>query len=166
MRRFVGFAAVAVTLLFGLIAVTGLVSGAGAQDATPPPGGFEIAPGVTAELLPAAQEPPSLYRLTFAPDVTYPFEGDPSIALAYIESGTLTVRVDAPVTIARADAAATPGEMVAAGTDFTVTAGEYFVLPPMATGVIRNDGPESAAFSVAGIILEAMATPTASTPGA
>ncbi|MDQ3513167.1 MAG: hypothetical protein M3462_05795 [Chloroflexota bacterium] len=166
MRRFTSLVCVVAVLVVGLVALSGLVPGARAHDATPPPGGFEIAPGVTAELLPTADDPPSLYRLRFAAGVTYPFEGDPSLVVAYVESGTLTFRCDAPVTVARVDATGTPGEPVAAGTEFTVTAGGYFVLPPFVSGEVRNDGSESGAMSVAGIIPGEIATPTAGTPAA
>ena len=57
----------------------GPTAGTRAQDATPLAGGlpFEIAPGVTADLLPTSQDPPSLYRIRFAPGVTYEIEPVP-----------------------------------------------------------------------------------------
>jgi hypothetical protein len=130
------------------------------------PEAFEIAPGVTAEAIAFApgQEAPALYRLHFAPDVTYAFVEDPSLGLAYVESGTLTLRVDMPVMVGQVGASDTAGEQVAADTEFTVTAGDYFVLPPFATGDVRNDGPEAATVSVAGIVPMGSGTAPPSTP--
>ncbi len=153
-------------LLVSMVAVGGRVPGAVAQNGTPPPGGFEIAPGVTAEILPTSEDPPSLYRLHFAPDVTYPIGASPSLEVVYIESGALTLRVEAPVTVGQVGVTDAAGENVAAGTEFTVEPGNYFVLPPFVGGEVRNDGQETATVSVAGILPDAMATPTAGTPAA
>jgi quercetin dioxygenase-like cupin family protein len=126
-----------------------------AQEGTPPPGGFEIAPGVTAEELapgPAGSDQPALYRLTFAPGVTFSADATPEISLGYLESGELTFTVDAPVTVTRAGATDAPGESVAANTEFTVQAGDYFVFPPQSSGEVRNDGQDPASLMIASII--------------
>ncbi len=166
MRRVMFPVSVVAVLLFIMVAVGGQGPGAVAQDGTPPPGGFEIAPGVTAEILPTSEDPPSLYRLHFAPDVTYPIGASPSLEIVYIESGALTFRVEAPVTVGQVGVTGAPGENVDTGTEFTVVAGDYFVLPPFVGGEVRNDGQETATVSVAGILPDAMATPTAGTPAA
>ena len=155
----------AVVLLF-LVAAARVGPVAGAQEATPPAGGFEIAPGVTAEALAFApgQEVPSLYRLTFAPGVTYRVEPAPSISLVYGDAGELTATLDAPITIIRAGATDAPGESVAAGTEFTLAAGDYALFPPLIGGEVRNDSREAATVTVADIVPEGMATPTAATP--
>ena len=165
MRRTPVLLSVAAVALLGLAgARVGPVGGA--QEATPPAGGFEIAPGVTAEGLAfaAGQEAPSLYRLTFAPGVTYSFVPAPEIALVYGEVGSLTVTLDAPVTVTRAGATDTPGETVAAGTEFALGAGDYVVFPLLVGGEVRNDGQEAASVVVAAIVPSGMATPTAATP--
>lgn len=161
MRRGRGFVSMFAVVLLGLVSAVGLAFSAGAQDATPPAGGFEIAPGVMAEILPTSQDPPLLYRLHFAPGVTYEMMEDPSIGVVYINAGTLVLRVDVPVTVAQSGATGTAGETFTAGTEFTVTAGDYFVLPPSATGEVRNDGDETATVSVAGLVPEHLATPAA-----
>lgn len=161
MRRVVGFVSFLAVMLLGMVSVGGLVPGAGAQDATPPTGGFEIAPGVTADILPASDDPPSLYRLFVAAGVTYEFSSDPSLAVVYVEAGTATLQVELPVTRFQTGATDAAGESFAAGTEFTVTSGDYFVLPPLATGSVRNDGNEPVEFSVAGIVPEGLATPAA-----
>ncbi len=155
-----------VVILLGLLVAGRVGSMAVAQDATPPPGGFEIAPGVTAEGLAFAmgQEAPSLYRLTFAPGVIYRVEPAPDISLAYLETGALTLTLDAPVTITRAGSSDAPGEAVTASTEFTVEAGDYFVLPPLASGEVRNDGEVAASVMVAAIVPAGMGTLAAGTP--
>jgi hypothetical protein len=137
------------TLLWILLGCLTVGSVATAQEGSPPPGGFEIAPGVTAEALAFApgSQVPSLYRLTFAPGVTYQAQSAPEISLGYLESGTLSLTVDAPVTVTRTDAA----EIIPAGTDFTLSAGEYLVLPLLASGEVRNEGTEAASLLVASI---------------
>lgn len=147
------------TLVVGLLFA--LIVPAAAQEATPPPAGFEIAPGVTAEILPTSEDPPSLYRLHFAPGVTYPFSDDPSVSVVYVESGAIALRLDAPVTVGQVGATDAPGENIAADTEFTVLAGDYFLLPPLVSGEVRNDGDEIATVAVAGFIPDAIATPAA-----
>ena len=61
----------------------------------------DLAVGSAAPLLPTGATI-ELVRFTFAPDaiVVLP-EASPSLALVYVESGTLSVRIDAPVTVTR-----------------------------------------------------------------
>lgn len=163
MRRLVILVAALVLAVVGPSAV--------AQEGTPGPMAFEIAPGVAAEALAfvAGQEAPALYRLTFAPGVTYAVAPAPEIALAYGESGVLTITVDTPVTVARAGLTAEPGAAVAAGTEFELAADDYFVLPPLASGEVRNHSQEPATITVAGIVPYAAApaaSPVAATPEA
>ena len=63
--------------------------------------GIEVAPGVIFELMPASEDPPSLYRLLFAPGATLAFVDDPAISLVYVESGALSLQLDAAVSDAR-----------------------------------------------------------------
>jgi hypothetical protein len=157
--------AVAVLVLLGLVTVGGGTT-IGAQEGTPAPSGFEIAPGVTAEGLAfaAGQEVPSLYRLTFAPGVTYAVVPAPEISLVYVESGELALMLDAPVTITRAGMTDAPGENVAADTELTLAAGDYAVLPLLVGGEVRNDGQEPASVMVAAIAPSGMMPPGAATP--
>ncbi len=87
-----------------------------------------------------------LLRLTFPPGAVLPLEeGDPSLALVYVESGTLTVRIEAPVTVLRAsgDGAAEARQVeIAAGTEFMAGPGDSFVSPAVIEGEARNDGTE------------------------
>jgi hypothetical protein len=120
-----------------------------AQESTPTAGttGVEIAPGVTFELLPSSEDPPTLYRLRLAPGVSLPFVDDPAISLVYVESGALSLRLDAAVSDARPD-----------GTDdqearraVKLSQGDYFVLPPLVAGEIRNEGQEPVSMVIAAI---------------
>jgi hypothetical protein len=171
MRRVPGFLFAVAVMVLGLIASVGLISGASAQDASPPAGGpppgvFEIAPGVTADAAVFAEgrQDPSLYRLTFAPGVMYPIAESPALELAYVESGALAMTLSVPVTIGEVGSPGVAGESVEANTEFTLEAGQYIVLPPGTTGEVRNDGDEPGVVSVANIIPTSVGTPEA-TPG-
>ena len=144
-----------------------------AQGDGPPPGGFEIAPGVMAEALAFVEgrEEPVHYRLTFAPGTIYEVLPAPTISLGYLEAGALSMTLDTPVTITRAGTMDEPGEAIAAGDEFTLSTGDYLVLPPMVAGEIRNDGEEPAVVVVADIApatggMPGGATPDAGTPAA
>jgi hypothetical protein len=153
-------------LISGLLAFTwgtlGLAS-TYAQQSTPTAEatGVEIAPGITFELLPSSEDPPTLYRLRLAPGATLTFVDDPAISLVYVESGALSLQLDAAVSDARPDAASGEEE---ADTAVTLSQGDYFVLPPLVAGEIRNEGQEALSMVIAaitpGLIPEAaVATP-------
>ena len=168
MRRTLGFLFAIAVMVLGLIASVGLISGAGAQDASPPAGGpppgvFEIAPGVTADAAVFAEgrQDPSLYRLTFAPSVTYTIAQSPALELAYVESGALAMTLSVPVTIGQVGSPEAAGESVEANTEFKLEAGQYIVLPPGTTGEVRNDGDEPGVVSIANILPAPVGTPAA-----
>ncbi len=166
MRRTPVLLSVVAMVLLGLVVAGRVGTLARAQEGTPPAGGFEIAPGVTAEGLAfaAGQETPALYRLTFASGVVYPIAPAPEISLVYSEAGMLTFTLDVPVTITRAGVTGSAGEAVAAGTEFMLHAGDYATFPAFVGGEARNDGPEAASVLVASIVPPGMATPVAGTP--
>jgi hypothetical protein len=122
-----------------------------AQQGTPTAGatGEEISPGVTFELLPSSEDPPTLYRLRLAPGVTLPFVDDPSISLVYVESGALSLQLDAAVSDARPDGTSEGEEE--ADTALQLSQGDYFVLPPLVAGEIRNEGQEPVSIVIAAI---------------
>jgi hypothetical protein len=156
-----------VILISGLITLTWGMLGplsARAQESTPTAAttGVEVAPGVTFDLLPASEDPPTLYRLRFAPGATLSFVDDPAISLVYVELGALSLQLDAAVSDARPEAAS--GDEEAADTALTLTQGDYFVLPPLVAGEIRNEGQEPMSIVIAAITpsvipAAAMATP-------
>ena len=142
-----------VILISGLITLTCGMLGplsARAQESTPAAGmtGVEVAPGVTFDLMPASEDPPSLYRLRFAPGATLAFVDDPAISLVYVESGALSLQLDAAVSDARPDSASGDDE---ADTALTLAQGDYFVLPPLVAGEIRNEGQEPMSIVIAAI---------------
>ena len=168
MRR-MGTMVLLAVMLCGAIAAGMLSSGTGAQEATPPPappGAIELAPGVTADnaVFVEGQESPPLYRLNFEPGTVYTVHPGQNLELAYVVTGHLTLVLDAPVTVAQLSTPEAPGETIPAGTEFTVSIGEYFVLPPGVGGEVRNDGEDTATVSVAGIYPGVPATPSAATP--
>ena len=126
-----------------------------AQEATPAPAGeaFPLPPGVTSQplgsdtvaTLPATPARIEMLRVTFAPGsaLRLPAES-PSLALVYVEAGTLTARIEAPVAITRA---ASPGaapdrEEIPAGTEFSAGPGDSFIGPAHTPVEVRNDGQE------------------------
>ena len=128
-----------------------------AADAT----GVEVAPGVTFELMLASQDPPSLYRLRFAPGATLAFVDDPAISLVYVESGALSLQLDAAVSDARPDESSGDEET---DTAVALSQGDYFVLPPLVAGEISNESQEPMSIVIAAITpgvipATAMATP-------
>jgi hypothetical protein len=98
--------------------------------------------------MPASEDPPSLYRLRFAPGATLAFVDDPAISLVYVESGALSLQLDAAVSDARPEAANGDEE---ADTALTLAQGDYFVLPPLVAGEIRNEGQEPMSIVIAAI---------------
>ena len=120
----------------------------------------EIAPGVTFALLPPSADPPSLYRLAFDPGAALYFAGDPAISLVFVESGAIALNMNAAVSDARA---ATPAGDAAA---LLMDQGDYFVLPPLVAGEIRNDGEEPASIVIAAITPGLFPVPAAATPTA
>lgn len=158
MRRGSVLVAVVVVALVGWFAGAHAPLNAGAQSGTPAPEAFDPPPGLAFESLafgPVATLPPvpafaAIDRITLAPGANLPGEpGDPTFAILYVERGTVTVRADAQLGVTRAAALAAPGtlpatEEVAAGTDFTLAAGDSTVFPPLVGVEFRNDGLEEA----------------------
>jgi hypothetical protein len=141
-------------LLVGFIALGGSTGRAYAQDATPAAGGFEIAPGVTAEAIAfvPGEEAPTLYRLTLDAGVTYTFEPSVEISLVYGEIGSLVAALNAPVTVFHAIDVGQPGEAVPAGGEVRIDPGDYVVFPPLVEGAVTNAGKEAASVLVAAIV--------------
>src|SRR5215207_1272503 len=120
-----------------------------AQESTPAATGVEISPGVTFELMPASEDPPTLYRLRLAPGATLSFVDDPAISLVYVESGALSLALDAAVSDTRPDGTSEDEEDAAEA--LQLSQGDYFVLPPLVAGEIRNEGQEPLSIVIAAI---------------
>jgi quercetin dioxygenase-like cupin family protein len=134
---------------------------AAAQEAPTASTPEAIGPGVTFTLLPASEDPPTLYRIGIAPGAALPFAGDPAISLVYVESGAATLTMNAPVSDLRATPAAGAG-----GDTLQVKQGDYFVLPPLVAGEIRNEGAEPVAIVIAAITPDLLPPAAAGTPTA
>ncbi|MDQ3044496.1 MAG: cupin domain-containing protein [Chloroflexota bacterium] len=184
MRRFAILVSLLVFVLIGAVMVGQVGSNTFAQEATPStddfaPEGLTFAPiaFTTTDQLPAAPVDFYLARVTFDPGAGFPVEAsDASVTLVSIESGSLTFQFDAPISVTRAAtmaAFATPGldesaipapEEMAAGTEFTMTAGDSAYFPANIAGEVRNDGQEPAVVLIASI--EPLDAAEAATPAA
>ena len=82
-----------------------------------------------------------------------------------MESGTLTVRLEAPAAVFRAGEGGEPGsqEEVAAGTAFELEPGDSFVSPAVVPGEARNAGTETVVV-LAAVVEPAEAAAPAATP--
>jgi quercetin dioxygenase-like cupin family protein len=103
-------------------------------------------------------------------------ERDPALGIMLVESGTLTVQVEGPMTVTRgtglgeamATAQATGDfsvlmESVTAGQAVTLAAGDAAYIPANVAGEIRNEGPERAE-RLAFLVLSPEAMTGAATP--
>lgn len=150
-------------LLLGLLAV-GLSPAARAQDEAPPAAGedFAVPEGVRFEVMGygTGDDFPLLgdivlFRIRLEPDVTLPVDSDlvPVSGLLVVDEGSVTVSLEAPVTVLRAAGEGTPSptetENIEAGTEFTLEAGDSTVLPGDPTAELRNDGDEEAVLLLA-----------------
>jgi quercetin dioxygenase-like cupin family protein len=148
-----------VVIVIGLFVV--LATQVAAQEATPPDS-FELQPGVVADnmVFREGQDAPVQYDLHFEPGVVYAIEPSPSLELGYLVEGSLIFTLDADVVVGVAGTPDSAGETVPAGTEFTLSPGDYVVLRPGVTGEVRNEGTDTATLSVAGIVTD-IATPAA-----
>ncbi len=159
MRRVTILVSVLVVMLLG-----GLSVATAAQEGTPPADGGELE-GVTFEPLgfgtpeevPAVPADFALTRIVIDPGAGFA-RPEVVMALLYVESGALTLQMDAPLQVTRAatiealttGAAEVPEpEEVEAGTEVTLEAGDSVVIPPNVAGEIRNDGDEPVVYLAA-----------------
>jgi quercetin dioxygenase-like cupin family protein len=161
MRRFAVSLSVALVVLLGVIALHAQLT-AVAQEATP--AGVEIG-DVTFEPVALATDidlpsPGALFvaRATLDPGGVVPIEeSDPALGILLLESGTLTLQVDGPMTVTRGaglgEAMATAEasgdfralmESITAGQAVTLEAGDAAYIPANVAGEIRNEGQEPA----------------------
>ena len=152
---------IVIVMLFGILALDDPLV-ARAQDATPAademmPEGFTFEP-LTFALGVEMASPFNLLaaRFTVEPGAALPSEeSDPSVGIVIVESGTLTIQVDGPVTVTRgaglgeAMAAAeasgdftTLTEAISEGEAVTLEAGDAAYLPANIGGELRNDGQD------------------------
>ena len=161
MRRFAMSLSVALVVLLGVIAVHAQLT-AVAQEATP--AGVEIG-DVTFEPVALATDidlpsPGALFvgRASLDPGGVVPIEeSDPALGILLVESGTLTLQLEGPMTVTRDEslgeamttAQATGdfhalGESITAGQAVTLEEGDAAYIPAHVAGEIRNEGQEPA----------------------
>jgi quercetin dioxygenase-like cupin family protein len=158
-------------LVFATLAASHAATVVAGQEATPPAEADAMLPeGVTAEPLafaateaipppPAAME---LVRFTFEPGAMIRLpEQSPSTALVYVESGVLTARVAAPITVTRSSVGGQL-EMFDAGTEFTTGTGDFFIGPAHVAVEAQNDGDEPLVLLMA--VIEPAVTTGVATP--
>ena len=144
-----------VVMVLGTILLSGGLT-ATAQEATPPAEeeglegiSFTFLGGGETDTLPTAPAGIYLVRIDLAPGAVLPSDpSDPSLSVFTVETGVITVTVDAPLTVLHLPTNAEPGpddfEQVAAGEEFTMEAGDSTLFPANIGGEIRNDGEEDA----------------------
>ena len=163
MRRFSVLLSVIGLMVLGTVFL-GAQPGAIAQEATPA-GDDMMMEGITYEPVSFGlgvdlASPSDLFvaRIGFDPGMGFPInESDPSTGLLLVESGTITVQVDGPVTVTRGasiseammnaetpEELASAAEVVAAGEAVTLEAGDAAYIPASINGELRNDGEERA----------------------
>jgi hypothetical protein len=120
-------------------------------EATPPASpdvGVMIEPlgAGTADALPDAPAWLMTFHATFRPGGRFGVEPSEGPDLAAVTSGTLTYQADQPLVVTRAAAGDTPGarEVIPAGTDAVVGAGDAVLIPLGAKVSRRNDGADPA----------------------
>lgn len=75
-------------------------------------------------------------------------DDDPASGMLFVDSGALTIKIDAEVSVTRGDAEFGSVEMISAGEETTLEAGDAAYIPGSVAGEIRNDGDEQAAGTI------------------
>lgn len=174
MRRLSPLLALVALVLVGAFLTMGPIAQTAAQEATPIVEADDEAAlaGLSAELLgfgtaelpsPALME---LARFEFAPGSGFALDPeDTAVALVYVEAGTLTFRIEAPMTVQRASATGLPDpasvEEIAPGEIFTMAEGDSAIFQPRTAGETVNMEDEPGVLLVVNIypLEDAAATP-------
>ena len=180
MGRFGLLVSVVAVVLLGIAALAAQPV-AMAQEATP---GAEEMEGVTFEPVTFATgidlpSPGDLFvaRASLEPGAVVPIDAsDPSLGFLLVESGTITVQVEGPMTVTRGAglgeamaAAETSGDLsglmesIPEGESVTLEAGDAAYIPANSAGEFRNDGQERAV-SLAFLVIPAEGMSGEATP--
>ena len=128
-----------------IVAVRGASPGvvAQAESATLTAGFIGLPEGISAWRVSEFTQAPSLYRFQFEPGARFPGYADETLVLAYVERGMVTLRSDAPLSIAQVDSS-DPPRITDPGAETIVAEGEYFVIPWRTPTEIWNHSQEIA----------------------
>jgi hypothetical protein len=99
--------------------------GAGSGAAPGVAGFIGLPKGISAWRVSEFTQAPSLYRFQFEPGARLPGYADETLVLAYVERGTVTLRSDGPLSIARLESS-DPQRITDPGAETVVAEGEYF----------------------------------------
>jgi hypothetical protein len=134
------------SLLLGALIAGGIVTAASAQDEMPEGVSLDVfANGIAAEV-PQEADQILLLELAMKAGSTLPIEPDTqAVSLVAVREGELTGQLDTQIEIGRADAAPGQTEEIAAGTDFTLAAGDSTLIPAGAVGQIATDSESASA---------------------
>jgi quercetin dioxygenase-like cupin family protein len=139
------------SLLLGALIVSGVANAVSAQDEMPPGVSLEVfANGIAAEV-PQEADQILLVELSMQAGSTLPLEPDAqTVSLVAMREGELSGKLDTAVEIGRADAEPGQTEQAAAGTEFTLEAGDSALIPAGAVGEMTSgEKPLSALLLVA-----------------
>jgi hypothetical protein len=132
-------------MTLAVVAGRGMPLSVAAQAGTPrPTAGFIGLPeGISAWRISDFSQAPSLYRLQFAPGAKLPGYDNRTLALAYVERGTVTLHSEGRLSISRLESS-DPPRITAPGAETVVSEGEYFVIPWRTPTEIWNTGDDIA----------------------
>ncbi|MDQ2653046.1 MAG: hypothetical protein M3Z20_08370 [Chloroflexota bacterium] len=138
-------------LLLGALIVGGIASVVSAQDEMPEGVSLDVfANGIAAEV-PAEADQILLVELTMKAGSALPLEADAqTVSLVAMRDGELSGKLKTAIQIGRADAEPGQTEEVAAGTEFTLAAGDSALVPAGAAGEMTSgENPVTALLLVA-----------------
>ncbi len=154
---------ISIPALGAFLALSLGVSSITAQDSTPTGEPGVSDEGISVEFIGFGETGPlpsgpayiQLFRIIIEPGGNVDLPEYPSTALASIESGAVTLSVDAPITVVTVpdDGELDPDdqEIFPAGEEFTLEEGDSALFPPNVQGDARNDGNQDASIFVANV---------------
>lgn len=134
-------------LLLGALLAGGIANDVSAQDEMPEGVSLEVfANGIAAEV-PQEAGQILLVELTMTAGSTLPLEPETNtVSLVAVREGELSGKLDTPIEIGRADAAPGQTEAAAAGSAFTLVAGDSALIPAGAAGEMTSGEASLSAF--------------------
>jgi hypothetical protein len=117
--------------------VSGVATAASAQDEMPEGVSLEVFANGIADSVPESADQIVLLEMTMTAGATLPLEPDAqSVTLLAIREGELSGKLETTIEVGRADAEPGQTEEIAAGTEFTLAAGDSALVPAGALGEV------------------------------